>query len=247
MSITSEKREALLRKIQALQQMTVQNGCTEAEAAQAAETAQRMMDEYGLSLSEVEAARKDEEVLTENDFHQTGREFTSKLHHVRFVAGALARFTNTKIWYHGSRIHFFGFTADVQTAKYLTGVIQTAMDFEWKAYYKAHKDVNYGIPNRESARREFMIGMAHRLRERLKALKLEHDMAAEPTGESRALVVVKAQIIEAGYAALGLNLSKARGYTYTRSSHLEAGQRAAERVNLPFGGLNPGSQSKRLK
>jgi hypothetical protein len=235
-TITNEKKEALVRKIRALTEKTVQNGCTEGEAAAAAETATRLMEQYGVTLSEIEA-EPDKEDFCEQGYVQTGKTFHSKVHHVVFCAGAIADFTNTKRWRQGSRIMYFGFAADVETAKYLTEVFRAAMDCDWRAHCKALKEE---FPSRGSARRSFMIGMAHRLSKRLYIRKRELESAQAERSESRALAVVKSAIVDKAYETLNLELRSApqiKVYLDTYR-HFLAGQAAADNVHIPTGGLD---------
>jgi hypothetical protein len=49
-------KEGLIQKLQALQNMTVANGCTESEALVAAGKAAELLERYGLSMEELKAA-----------------------------------------------------------------------------------------------------------------------------------------------------------------------------------------------
>src|SRR5215471_3872185 len=129
-AITTEKREALVRKLQALQEKTVENGCTEGEAAAAAALAQSLMDQYGLTLDEIEAEANKEDLIEQDDVQTGSDALYSKPHHVQFCAPSIANYTNVKSWLYGARIVYFGLSADVQTAKCLTQIFQTAMEFE---------------------------------------------------------------------------------------------------------------------
>ena len=49
-------KEGLIQKLQALQNMTMANGCTESEALVAAGKAADLLERYGLSMEELKAA-----------------------------------------------------------------------------------------------------------------------------------------------------------------------------------------------
>ena len=244
--MTTDKREALIKKIQALQEKTVKNGCTEEEAAAAAALAGRLMTDYGLSMAEIETT-PDKDDLCETGFYQSGRQHGSPNHPVQYCQNAVAAWTNTKCWKSGCRLKFFGLAADVQVAVYLSGVFRAAMDFEWKRYWKEAKHDSCDAPI--TARKGFMLGMASRLRSRLHAMiKNRKATEATPESDSRALVVIKHQIVEHAYTELGLKLRSQRVDRYRGSGdHLTAGRDAGDRVHIPAAGLNQGQAPKHLK
>jgi hypothetical protein len=94
-----------------------------------------------------------------------------------------------------------------------------------------------------------MLGMASRLRARLSEMaKNRKATEAAPESDSRALVVLKHQIVEHAYVGLGLNLRIQRVNLYRGSGdHIAAGRAAGDRVNIPAGGLNASQAPKPLK
>jgi Protein of unknown function (DUF2786) len=167
------KREKLLATIQALTQKTVGNGCTESEALAAAEKAQRIMEKHGLSLADLEAGDFVSECeKSEIDVSKNQR------HAVIDVASAIADFTDTKYWYYGNRglsyrLVFFGLPADVRIACYLARIIREAMDLEWRFWWAVNCRLTLVRPN--TARKNFMEGMASRIRSRLHSMKQESE------------------------------------------------------------------------
>jgi hypothetical protein len=59
-------RDDVLRRIQALMNMTIENGCTPAEAERAALKAEELLQKYQLSVFDVQAKTFDEEVVHED-------------------------------------------------------------------------------------------------------------------------------------------------------------------------------------
>ena len=81
-------------KISALLAKTQHNGCTEAEAIAAAELAEKLMDKYGLSLSELQIIESAVDAC-ESGATGVGKQ---RAHEVRRMAWAIALFTDTKCW-----------------------------------------------------------------------------------------------------------------------------------------------------
>jgi len=237
-NVSNDKKESLVRKIRALLEKTVANGCTEQEATSAAATAQRLMDDYGVTLGEIEAA-PDKTQLCEQGVFNTNERHHGSMHHVHFCGHAIAHFTNTEYFVRGdTKMVYFGFAADVAVAQYLTDVFRVAMHTEWKKYYAvpAHKTAINGY--RKRAFRDFCVGMARRLSERLNDLWLEREAAMKPKGDSYALVVVKSQIVSAAYAELSKHFAKGRASNFrVHGDRYNAGYRAGNNVNIPAGGL----------
>jgi hypothetical protein len=164
------KRVALLEKITALLAKTRRNGCTEAEAIAAAELAQKLMAKYGLSLAELQTIPSTVDAC-EADGTAIGNR---RAHEVLHVANAIAFFTDTRYWYNrhgvisGVRIHesrgvvlvYFGLSADVQVANYLTNTLRVMLDTEWSAFWRAYPEDPK--PNARTARASFMRGMTQR-------------------------------------------------------------------------------------
>src|ERR1035437_9034841 len=113
--ILDPKREKIANKIQALLKKTVENGCSEEEALSAAEMVGRMMNEYDLSMTEIEF--KDENFITH--LITSNSRVAS---HIHSLIGAIAFFTDTKCWFQRQDkivYHFFGSEKDTQIADYL--------------------------------------------------------------------------------------------------------------------------------
>jgi len=219
------------QKIKALSKMTIENGCTEAEAMVAAEKLSQLLDQHGLSLADVKAGESEETKLGRDEWTQ-GK---SRLHDgVMRVATAIARLFDCKCWQNRGTLIYFGFPQDTAAAEAMTQLIHDAMEREWKAFKKEYGD-RYDAAAFRRWRSSFITGMALRIRERLTEMKQQR---AQRTSDSRALVVVKDQIVEAGFKeeTAGLHLRARRSLTAGRDRGVrDAGYAAGSRVALSTG------------
>jgi Protein of unknown function (DUF2786) len=251
------KRSALLDKITALLAKTEQNGCTEAEAIAAAELAQKLMGKYGLSLSELQAISSPADVC-EPDGITIGKR---RAHEVLHLSNAIAFFTDCKSWYSTAglihlgkdriRLHdtsaksgcvvlvYFGLTADVAVAKYLTETLRNMLDTEWKAFWRAYPHTPK--PSASKARASFMRAMTGRLSARLYEMKA--DQSQSETNDCRQIVLVKADIVQNAYnTAFGKPRIRRRSFAGQPSRSFDlasynAGDAAGQRVSISSGAL----------
>jgi len=245
------KRGALLDKISALLAKTELNGCTESEALAAAELAQRLMDKYGLSLSELQIIQSPVDAC-EPGATTIGKE---QAHEVRRLAWAIALFTDTKCWlqrngmiqvgrdrfrWHVDRgiiLVYFGLPADVAVATYLTDTFRIMMDTEWNAFWSAYPKKTK--PNSRTARSSFMRGMTDRLSERLEQMKLARNQVNE--NNCREIVLVKERIVEDAFnTRFGKQRFRRSGRRNQHSlddASYYAGAAAGDRVSISSGAL----------
>jgi hypothetical protein len=250
--IEEEKRSALLDKITALLAKTERNGCTEAEALAAGDLAQKLMDKYGLSLSELQMIQSPADVC-EVDAVSIGR---CRAHEILHLASTIATFTDTKAWCNRrgrisigngkSRMHtdgehknivlcYFGLKADVQIANYLTCTLRNALDTEWRAYWQ--KASKHSEKSGRTVRINFMLGMMDRLSERLLLMKEER---AATANHCRAIVLAKTHIVAAAYDAFikGSPMRRGRARYYNHHSEsIHAGYAAGNRVSITSGAI----------
>jgi hypothetical protein len=172
MSINEAKREALIKQLTKLREMTTAHGCTESEAKVAAEKAQTLMDTYGVTMDEIKSTAVQEDLCEQLGIDPDPSRKT--MHEVLYCSGSVGEYTNTKVWRDGKKLVFFGLTADVQIAKYLLGVFQTAMDYEFAKYWKTERE--FSTRHGRTARKGFMLGMASRLRDRLRELNRSEEV-----------------------------------------------------------------------
>jgi hypothetical protein len=230
-------KEGLVQKLQALQNMTVANGCTENEALVAAGKAAELLERYGLSMEELKAASP-EQLCDQNTLDCGRPRFT---HEVQFLAPIIAQFTKTKTWQTRTstevQMTFFGLKADVQIASYLFSVFRSVMDNEWKLFWCCHA-VEQGV-NRRTARKSFMLGMAKRIQAKLFAL-MEAANSEPVLAESRELVVLKEDIVEKALRDLNFRFRTARKSKLTAFDvdAFMAGEEAGSNVSIPSGALD---------
>jgi hypothetical protein len=230
-------KESLAQKLQALQNMTVANGCTESEALVAAGKAAELLQRYGLSMQELKAAAPDQLC----DQNSLGCGLPRYTHEVRFLAPVIAEFTKTKTWISRTNteveVTFFGLKADVQIASYLFDIFRSAMETEWSVYWGC-----YGVEpnvNRRTTRRSFMFGMIKRLQARIGEL-IEKTKSAPVLSESREIVVLRAEIVEKAFRNLDIRLKKSRRKISNNwnADAFAAGQVAGDNVSISSGALD---------
>ena len=230
-------KESLVQKLQALQNMTVANGCTESEALVAADKAAELLQRFGLSMQELKAAAPDQ-LCDQSSLSCGPPRYT---HEVRFLAPIIAEFTKTKTWISRTntevQVTFFGLKADVQIASYLFDLFGTAMETEWIVYwgyYGAEPKVN-----RRTTRRSFMFGMIKRLQARIGEL-IEKTKSAPVLSESREIVVLRAEIVEKAFRDLDIRLKKSRRKISNNlnTNAFAAGQVAGDKVSISSGALD---------
>jgi hypothetical protein len=230
-AIDQEKREELLTKIAALLQKTEENGCTEGEALAAGSKAQELMDKYGLSLSDLKAASP-ADACGVNEIVFAGKR---KSHEVQFTCMAIAEFTGTKVWAsdhdgQGWRMKFFGLHNDVSIATYLFQTFKAAMDYEWTHYWSTQGALH--SENVRNVRKNFMLGMAHRLNDRLRA---EHKKAETAGNDCKAIVVVKEALVAQAFKekfSFRLRSRTSRHCLQSNGKAYQAGESAGSRVSF---------------
>jgi hypothetical protein len=247
------KRSALLDKITALLAKTQQNGCTESEAIAAAELAQKLMGKYGLSLSELQTISSPADVCVPDGI-TIGKQ---RAHEVLHLSNAIAFYTDTRTWYSRTglihlgkgriRLHdtsansgcvvlvYFGLTADVAVAKYLTDTLRVMLDSEWNAFWHAYP--KKPKPNARTARASFMEGSTSRVSQRLYELKRAQSRAV--VNDCREIVLVKEQIVKAAFEASGVRPRReSRSARFAGDSiSMNAGDAAGQRVSISSGAL----------
>ena len=181
----------------------MEQGCTEAEALLAASKVAELLDQYGLTLSEI--AMKEQACA--GDGIETNRRRRSPLDE---CAGTIAFFCDCRSWYeltHQGYIRhiFFGLPADVAGARYLYEKIAEAFETETAAFKRSDLYERHPSDKRRSATMSFQAGLGHGINAKLGRLKAERDKAFRASG-GRDLVPVKRDVIEDELAALGMRL-----------------------------------------
>lgn len=221
----SEKLRSLKKKIAYMTQRTTANGCSEAEAMEAAKKVELLMAEYDLTEAEIhEAAAEKRAMCVTGDYRLNTKHhpFTTQ------VLIGLEKFLKIKCWRsfyatpNGSyaRVVFFGPEVDVELAKYLFGVCHVGIETEWARYN--------GMKGGRSQRQSFYVGAASMINKRL------IEMAQKSVVTGTALMVLKDQLVTQEFAALNLNMKTTKrsvqgGYDMDAYG---AGVQAGKRVQL---------------
>ena len=242
-------------KIKALAAKTVDAGCSEHEAMHAAETVGRLLDQYNLSMDEVDIR---EEVCILREVPTGSKRRTP----IDTAVVPIARFCDVKTW-HAKRegeaavYCFYGFEPDVAMAEHLFTVIAAAVRAELAAFKRT--DTYAVAGNRRLATSSFQRGLVDRISDRLEQLRakrqsdLERDERAKAQAAQEAferaiaageplphhatrgaLMVLKGQIVEREFESnLDITLTRAREVTFhVDECSFQAGRKAGDRVNL---------------
>ncbi len=218
--------ERVKRVIRALQAKSTDNGCTEEEAMEAARKMGELLEQYDLGIDEV-GVREDASECRENEVYAADSFAGTLISGIgKFCTLIVYQVTGTG---HGMKYKFFGTPHDLLVAGYLYEVCAEAMDHDWSAYME---DFGYSMKKRAS----FRSGFSQRVYVRLMQMKAERD--ARNASTSRALVVLKDQLVQTEWRRKGIRLHKNRS-TFRADAHAHGhGQLAGNRVNLnnPVGG-----------
>jgi hypothetical protein len=198
-----EELDKVLSRIQALRGKTVDRGCTEAEALMAASKVAELLDQYGLTLSEIDMKAQ----ACSGEGIETSRRRRSPLDE---CAGTIAMFCDCRSWYEMTpqghiRHIFFGLPADVAGARYLWEKIDEAFETETAAFKRSELYEAHPSPKRRTATASFQEGLGQGIRVKLNRLKDERNAAVRASG-GRDLVPVKQDVIEDELAAMGMRL-----------------------------------------
>jgi Protein of unknown function (DUF2786) len=230
-SMSQEKiaRDKLIARVRALLSMTTTNGCSEAEALNAAAMASKLMEEHDFAVSDIEAF-KAEPVKTSTEAY--GKTSKSRDVHpaATFTANAIARFFDCRVWKTGNTVSFFGMRDDVALAHDLLKLVRSAMDREVAAF-KASGMTKEG-PGVTAQTNSFAAGMGRRIGERLLTLKQVRNERVRSKGTD--LVVIKSAIVtEAFTREFGENHNRTKQMREPSSSAAyAAGYHAGDRVGL---------------
>ena len=221
--------DKLRMRIQALRAKTIDNGCTEGEALSAAAKVAELLDRYDLSLTDVEIR----EAPCERREFETHRKKRIPLDD---CIGAVANFCDCRVWREKNqageaRYVFFGLRSDIEVAHYLTELIDTAVRSELGRYKTTREYLQVRHKERHMANASFALGMVASIADKLTAMKAERDKVNYGTG--RALVVLKAAIVDDELGKLGLRLRVQRGASrMVSTTAFEAGSVAGASLDI---------------
>ncbi len=232
------KRDKISHRIKELMKKTTDNGCTEAEALSAAEMVGRLMQEYDLTMTEIEF--KNIEFLTH--VIETDSRIASPIHN---LVMSISKYTNTKSWFSRGlksiKYSFFGTDQDTKVADYLFHLLSGAIKNETERYKKTN-DYKLDKTNGRTKTSSFALGMAIRLAKRLEEMK-ESNKVDKETGNSL-VIIDKMSVVLEKFEDLNVKLrvENRKVNAGSRDSFL-AGKSAADKVNISIG-LNTSSSSQ---
>src|SRR5262245_45624475 len=120
------KRAKIIERVRALLTMTVENGCTEAEAMTAATLVAKLMEDYDLATTDVKSAYDERIAQQSKPFQSSGN--ARQMHAAGvYVAIAVAEFFDCKCWRNQTEITFFGLSDDVHLAHVMLAMVRFAM------------------------------------------------------------------------------------------------------------------------
>ncbi len=155
-------REALAKRITALRQMTTERGCTEAEALAAAAKAAELMQEYGLSESEIEFCEA--AVSSKTKGRNPAADLWPVIAHCTNTASIIVSYVVPP----KTEVTFVGREPGPQIAAYLLVVLNRAIanevkKFKASTFYRRRRTLS----TKRQAVADFTVGLVWRLRERL--------------------------------------------------------------------------------
>jgi hypothetical protein len=238
-----DKRERVINLVRELQKRTTDNGCTEQEALAAAAKVSKLMEDYQLSMKDVQEVRDDIYGAMKRKYGG-GSARRRTWHETKMLWYAISQFTDTHCWMNDDNLCFFGSKTDCEIAFYLCDLVKNTAETEWQSYRRAC----CGNTDR-TARAAFMQGFCVRLSNRLIKMRDERRQALNQAEGSRALVVVKDQVVAAKFeqykAEKGMRLrSASQRRTARDGGAYAAGEAAGNRATITTG--VGGSQPKGL-
>lgn len=232
---TDQQQKRLNRAKRLIQNMldrTTENGCTEAEAMEAASKVGALLAEFDLELDEVLA--RDTTDMTQQNVYAADYSMAS-------IITGIGRLCSLVVYsMSGATVatyRLYGHKHDVELAVYLYEVCSEACDTGWQAYM----DKN-GYSKR--ARDSFRIGFGGRVANRMTELRNKRDRdaaaraAANPNGTGTNLVVLKDQIVTQEFEKTGVKLRTTAGPRVHNAAAYTSGSAHGNTVNLerPLGG-----------
>jgi hypothetical protein len=236
-------RDSVISRIQKLQKMTTERGCSESEAVIAARKVAELIAEHNVNDTELRL-RTDAKGCLHDELLIFGVQTTGWLS----VTAAISRLFSVQSWYSKEfedpfgiglverrlSVHYYGYPEDVAAAVAMTSICRVAIETELIRWKKNSKG------NNES----FRIGMASRLYERI----LDMIPTTQPSN-SRSLIPLKNQLVNEEFAKYcrenRLRLGTEGGRHIRDHSAYSAGRRRAENVSLR-GRKEVGSSQRRI-
>lgn len=206
------------------------------EALSASMKVEELLNEYNLTLTEIECRSDVFETLEIN----TGKTQKNEVYN---VVSAIAYLTDTKVWINkGFKINyvFFGSKKDIEVANFLYDLLLNAIQFEIKQYKKSKSYKNN--PNHGKTKiTSFKIGINYRLSTRLREMK---DNRKKENLEQGLVLYDKMNIVEEKFREMfniDLKSNKIKSTVKDYSSYMK-GTESADKINI-----NPGIKANSKK
>lgn len=222
--------DKIIRKLRSLAAMTVENGCSEEEAANAMNLMHEMMDTY--NVQSFQGGRFDHKIAVSaipGFISPKGRQPECSPCLI-----PLTKMTQTRAFFIDKDLHIIGTEANRMYAQTLLVIIQSALLTEYARFQNSPRyplNVHGNI-----IRHSFMFGMNQRLRQRIMAM-YEASKASSVASTGTDLVVAAEHDVDAAADKIGLNkpgkevaVGRTRKPRHARS--MEAGFDAGNNVNL---------------
>lgn len=221
---------------------TSENTLSEAGAAMA--KAQKLMEEWSLSIDDIELG--DDDIV--HEVIDTGRRQRPDL---SGILSSLSKFMCVKLWvstpskYYKAdtyKINLLGYETDIELFKYFWSILNTTVDSEYRKYRKSPERPR-GVHGKR-LRTSFVYGFTSSVNETLWDLVEENEHFVTKSGTE--LVPLKSGKIEDYFAEeFGLRLRKTgSGRRITTSHGISAGNTAGSSVSFsrPVGGSSGGTK-----
>jgi hypothetical protein len=227
----------IIRKIKAMLNMTVENGCTPAEAAHAAAKAQEFMQKHSISMFDVESKTYGETV-TCDDFELPGTRIPAwswEMARAVCVGTDCDYYVTWKMRAAKKMplIRFVGHTSDCKVATYLYATISSRL---WKMSATEGRWHERSGAQLAKFRWDFMLGAAREIGSRLRNEKASMQQQAQASGAG-AMVVVKDAAVK-GWLTKHVPDLKTRTVGRARERDGEAllaGMRAGHNIDIRHG------------
>lgn len=231
-STAPSPRDTIINRIRKLSKFTIANGCTEAEALNAAARIAELIRANSITESELSLRADASGCITDEfcELRATQSEWMT-------CAPAIAKLYSCKVWVHQREddwlgigapepvcaIKYFGFPHDVAAAVATSALL-----------YNAIKTELHRAPIRGRTRiRSFSLGMAARVHERILVLIATRDREAPRATAGNSLIVVKDAIVTEEFAKQNIHLRTLRSRSTTVDPDAYSrGKAAGERFDI---------------
>lgn len=225
--IDNAARSEARAKIQALLMKAADSAASEAERDGAMTMAKKLMAKYDVTQADIDRATADSFVNVVRPGKKT-KDNRPYIHPVeRYCSVVIGKFCGVKPYLSNGNgkmgLAFFGFESDVDLAQCMVDAFIDQFEADWTAY-KRYDMKSKRFKDLTEARLAFSQGFTSAVNERFTdwMYRNEPNSPNRGTGDGRALVIKKMEVIEAAMKEVGLYLGKARSGGGRRSNDSEA-------------------------